>query len=117
MKQCLFLFLFLLSIIKVQAQETSKPNILFIAIDDLKPTIGSYGDQLAITPNIEVGTTSDPDLVCDSPSNDLTETNGRFMCFPEYTHPESSANDLTIKARCWHYGSTAGSVTVKISYI
>jgi hypothetical protein len=71
----------------------------------------------AITPNIEVGTTSDPDLVCDSPSNDLTETNGRFMCFPEYTHPESSANDLTIKARCWHYGSTAGAVTVKISYI
>ena len=53
MKQCLFLFLFLLSIIKVQAQETSKPNILFIAIDDLKPTIGSYGDQLAITPNID----------------------------------------------------------------
>ena len=53
MKQCLFLFLFFLSIIKVQAQETSKPNILFIAIDDLKPTIGSYGDQLAITPNID----------------------------------------------------------------
>lgn len=28
-------------------------NILFIAIDDLKPTLGSYGDSFAITPNID----------------------------------------------------------------
>ena len=30
-----------------------KPNILFITIDDLKPDLGCYGDQLAITPNID----------------------------------------------------------------
>jgi len=30
--------------------ETQKPNILFIAIDDLKPTIGSFGDAFAQTP-------------------------------------------------------------------
>lgn len=71
----------------------------------------------AITPNIEVGTTGDPDLVCDSPSNDLTEAGGRFMCMPEYTHPESEAQDMQLRARCWHYGSTAGAVTVKVSYI
>ena len=53
MRRCLFLLLLFLSTIKFQAQETSKPNILFIAIDDLKPTIGSFGDQLAITPNID----------------------------------------------------------------
>ena len=35
------------------AQENNKPNILFISIDDLKPTIGSFGDELAITPNID----------------------------------------------------------------
>lgn len=29
------------------------PNILFIAVDDLKPTIGCYGDSLAITPHID----------------------------------------------------------------
>jgi len=30
-----------------------KKNILFIAVDDLKPTIGAYGDPVAKTPNID----------------------------------------------------------------
>jgi iduronate 2-sulfatase len=30
-----------------------KPNVLFIAVDDLKPTIGSFGDAHAKTPNID----------------------------------------------------------------
>lgn len=40
-------------IITTQSQEKLRPNILFIAIDDLKPTLGIYGDTLAITPNID----------------------------------------------------------------
>lgn len=32
---------------------SDKPNVLFIAVDDLKPVLGCYGDQLAITPNID----------------------------------------------------------------
>jgi iduronate 2-sulfatase len=31
----------------------TKPNILFVSIDDLKPTIGVYGDQYAVTPNLD----------------------------------------------------------------
>jgi len=53
MKKYLLSILLLVSFHKVQAQNSSQPNILFIAIDDLKPTIGSYGDKLAITPNID----------------------------------------------------------------
>lgn len=30
-----------------------KPNILFVSIDDLKPTIGVYGDPYAVTPNLD----------------------------------------------------------------
>ncbi|WP_281614437.1 sulfatase-like hydrolase/transferase [Flammeovirga sp. SubArs3] len=35
------------------AQQQEKKNILFIAVDDLKPTLGSFGDDYAITPNID----------------------------------------------------------------
>ena len=32
---------------------SKKPNILFVSIDDLRPTLGVYGDPIAITPNID----------------------------------------------------------------
>ncbi len=35
------------------AQEDRPPNILFLAIDDLRPSLGAYGDTFAVTPNID----------------------------------------------------------------
>ncbi len=36
------------------AQKSNKqPNILFIAVDDMRTLSGSYGDKMAITPNID----------------------------------------------------------------
>ena len=32
---------------------TQRPNVLFIAVDDLKPVLGCYGDKLAKTPNMD----------------------------------------------------------------
>jgi len=37
---------------EAEAQQ-KRPNILFIAIDDLKPEIGAYGSRIARTPNID----------------------------------------------------------------
>lgn len=33
--------------------EKQKPNILFISIDDLRPSLGVYDDPVAVTPNID----------------------------------------------------------------
>ncbi len=35
------------------APHASRPNVLLILVDDLKPTLGCYGDRLAITPHLD----------------------------------------------------------------
>ena len=51
-KSLLFYFL-VITLTTSYSQENDKPNVLFISIDDLKPTIGSFGDEFAVTPNID----------------------------------------------------------------
>lgn len=36
-----------------QNENTEKPNVLFIAIDDLKPKMGVYGNEMIQTPNMD----------------------------------------------------------------
>ncbi|MFY7818953.1 MAG: sulfatase-like hydrolase/transferase [Akkermansiaceae bacterium] len=43
----------LLSGASLFAAESTKPNVLLICVDDLKPAIGCYGDTFAKTPNID----------------------------------------------------------------
>ncbi|MBP9224320.1 MAG: sulfatase [Verrucomicrobiales bacterium] len=31
----------------------AKPNVLFISVDDLRPTLGCYGDEVAVTPHLD----------------------------------------------------------------
>jgi len=37
----------------IGANASEKPNILLILVDDLKPALGCYGDELALTPNVD----------------------------------------------------------------
>ncbi|MCX6171524.1 MAG: sulfatase [Flavobacterium sp.] len=43
----------ILSFSPIIAQEKTRPNVLFIAVDDLKPLLGCYGNTLVKTPNID----------------------------------------------------------------
>ena len=52
LKPLVFCF-FLTTLTTSYSQENQKPNILFISVDDLKPSIGSFGDEFAVTPNID----------------------------------------------------------------
>src|SRR5690606_37280866 len=55
----LFIILLCIAVCPLSGQainENSKqerPNILFILVDDLKPALGTYGDPMAITPNMD----------------------------------------------------------------
>lgn len=35
-------------------KDMTRPNVLFISIDDLRPALGAFGDTLAITPNLDI---------------------------------------------------------------
>jgi iduronate 2-sulfatase len=53
-KFALILFLFVISnTLIAQKRQATKPNILFIAVDDLKPLLGCYGNTLVKSPNID----------------------------------------------------------------
>ncbi len=57
LSQCVLLHCVLLPALVLLASSTlaaaERPNVLLICIDDLKPTLGCYGDTTAITPNID----------------------------------------------------------------
>jgi len=46
-------YIWLILALVLQVAAAGKPNILFIAIDDLRPSIGCYGNTVAVTPNLD----------------------------------------------------------------
>ena len=54
-KRCVFAMgiLFALQVSDLTASDTGKPNVLFVAVDDLRPQIFSFGRQNMVTPNLD----------------------------------------------------------------
>ncbi|MFM9080788.1 MAG: sulfatase-like hydrolase/transferase, partial [Opitutaceae bacterium] len=42
-----------LPVIPLAAATPARPNVLFIAVDDLRVSLGCYGDPLTLTPNLD----------------------------------------------------------------
>ncbi|VGO21732.1 sulfatase [Pontiella sulfatireligans] len=51
MKKLTYLVVVLL--LACSCQSKQKPNILFLAVDDLRPELGCYGSPIAVTPNMD----------------------------------------------------------------
>ena len=88
-------------------------KITSISVTVETPFSGYTGNVL---PNVEVGTLADADIFFDDVSNDLTELT-MFLQNPEYVYPATNTQDLLLRARCNHYGATAGNVSVKLTYV
>ena len=65
---------------------------------------------------IEVGTTTDNDLLHGPDDNDPSSVGG-YLSNPEYIWPSSNSAEFETNFRINHYGATAGNVTVKVTYI
>lgn len=51
---CAFLTIgFAFSVLPTVQAESSRPNVLFLVADDLRLNLGCYGDELAVTPNLD----------------------------------------------------------------
>ena len=51
--QMLGIFLLAIPLIGLSQSEKRPPNVLFIAVDDLRPELGAYGANYAYTPNMD----------------------------------------------------------------
>ena len=53
MKFSILLLWLVASVFGASVFGAERPNVLFIIVDDLTTTLGSYGDQAARTPNMD----------------------------------------------------------------
>ena len=86
-------------------------KIQSVSVDIHTPFSGGSQDT-----TIEVGTTSDNDLLHGQDDNDPGSVGG-YISNPEYIWPSSNTSEFETNFRINHYGASAGNVTVKVTYV
>ena len=111
----------ILALLSLTVQSLERPNILFVAIDDLRPALGCYGDPVAHTPNIDKLAKSGvlfenaycQEALC-SPSRWSVMTGMRpdtIQVWDLSTHPRKHRPDLTTLPEFFRLkGYTTGSI-------
>jgi len=99
----------------IQSLGNISPGRKIVSITfDVETDFSGYAGN--VIPNIEVGTASNTALFIDGSTNDLTEIT-QFVSNPEFLHPSNSADELSIVAKCNHFGAASGTVLVKLTYV
>lgn len=86
-------------------------RILSVLVDTTTPFTGH-----SATPEIEIGISTDTDLLQTADQNDL-ESVGQYTTTPGYVYPATNTTELNVQARITHNGATAGEVTITITYV
>ena len=86
-------------------------RLLNVSVDVTNAFVGASS-----TPNVQVGTLSDPDAYVPASSNAIDEATS-FEATPNYLYPASETQDLQVRARCTHNGASSGEVVVKLTYV
>ena len=86
-------------------------KIQSVSVDIHTPFSGGTQDT-----TIEVGTSSDNDLLHGPDDNDPGSVGG-YISNPEYIWPSSNSSEFETNFRINHYGASAGNVTVKVTYV
>ncbi|MGB6045291.1 MAG: sulfatase-like hydrolase/transferase [Pirellulales bacterium] len=86
---------------QLSASAADKPNVLFLLVDDLKPSFGTYGDTWVHSPSLDR-------LAGSGMRFDMAYCN-QSVCAP-------SRNNLLVggQAACRHAGDASGSQTTKM---
>ena len=74
------------------ASAADKPNVLFIAVDDLRPELGCYGSEIAVSPNLDALAKDGLRLVLWRDIRDATAKPVFIELFDHQTDPNETKN-------------------------
>ena len=85
-------------------------------ITTVSVTVDSAVTGGTLPAQVEVGTLSSPSLFMSAVSSDLSTVDD-YIVMPEYVYPSTSTEELLVQARLTHYTATAGTITIKVTYL